>query len=114
MTNPAQQSPVTSQAAPLPLDGEGFFSAEALWTRESARVLAALHGVGELGPTHWLVIDFIRAYHAKFGVAPLLRRVCRTQRLAPAEVKSLFGDCLTAWKIAGLPNPGEEAKAYMT
>jgi hypothetical protein len=25
----------------------------------------------------------------------------------------LFSDCRSLWRIAGLPNPGEEAKAYM-
>lgn len=33
----------------------------------------------------------------------------------PAEhcVKQLFGGPLEAWRIAGLPDPGEEARAYM-
>ena len=97
----------------LPLDAEGFFSAGAAWTRESAHRLALLHGVGELGTAHWLVIDYIRAYYHRFGAAPLMRRVCRAQGLAASEIKDLFGDCLTAWRIAGLPDPGEEAKAYM-
>ena len=114
MNKPAQYSTVTTPGASLSLDTEGFVNDPATWTRESARILAVLNGVGELGAAHWLVIDFIRAYYEKFGVAPLMRRVCRSQHLAPSEVKLLFGDCLTAWKIAGLPNPGEEAKAYMS
>jgi tRNA 2-thiouridine synthesizing protein E len=28
-------------------------------------------------------------------------------------VQRLFGGCREAWRIAGLPNPGEEAKNYM-
>jgi len=44
---------------------------------------------------------------------PLMRRVCRSQNLDRDSVKDLFGNCLNVWKIAGLPNPGEEAKAYM-
>ena len=113
MMQPVETVIATEPGAALPLDAEGFFNAGATWTRESARRLAMLHGVGELGTAHWLVIDYIRAYYGRFGVAPLMRRVCRAQGLAASEVKGLFGDCLTAWRIAGLPNPGEEAKAYM-
>ena len=29
------------------------------------------------------------------------------------EVNELFGYCLVAWRVSGLPNPGEEAKSYL-
>jgi tRNA 2-thiouridine synthesizing protein E len=29
-------------------------------------------------------------------------------------VQRLFGGCRAAWRIAGLPNPGDEALSYMT
>lgn len=114
MIQHAETIATANPAATLPLDGEGFLVAGAAWTRESAGRLAALHGVDKLGDAHWLVIDYIRAYYERFGVAPLMRRVCRTHGLAASDMKSLFPDCLTAWRIAGLPNPGEEAKAYMS
>jgi len=44
---------------------------------------------------------------------PSLRRVCRATGLSRDEVHDLFGGCLPVWRIAGLPNPGEEAKAYL-
>jgi tRNA 2-thiouridine synthesizing protein E len=28
-------------------------------------------------------------------------------------VKQLFGGCLSLWRVAGLPDPGEEARAYL-
>jgi tRNA 2-thiouridine synthesizing protein E len=28
-------------------------------------------------------------------------------------VNDLFGYCLVAWRVAGLPNPGEEARSYL-
>ena len=113
MMQPVETVITAQPGTMLPLDAEGFFRPGATWTQESARSLAVLYGVGELGASHWLVIDYIRDYHERFGVAPLMRRVCRAQGLAASEIKGLFGDCLTAWRIAGLPNPGEEAKAYM-
>jgi tRNA 2-thiouridine synthesizing protein E len=33
--------------------------------------------------------------------------------LGKYAVDRLFGGCREAWRIAGLPNPGEEAKSYM-
>jgi tRNA 2-thiouridine synthesizing protein E len=29
-------------------------------------------------------------------------------------VHDLFQSCLNAWRVAGLPNPGEEAKSYLS
>jgi len=29
-------------------------------------------------------------------------------------VQHLFGGCRSAWRLAGLPNPGEEALSYMS
>jgi tRNA 2-thiouridine synthesizing protein E len=42
-----------------------------------------------------------------------MSQVCRTHDLDRNAIKNLFGGCRQAWRIAGLPNPGEEAKAYM-
>ena len=33
--------------------------------------------------------------------------------LDPRQAHHLFSSCRSLWRIAGLPNPGEEAKAYM-
>ncbi len=105
--NPPPTRPV------LVLDEDGFLVDRESWNRGNAQALAVLNGVGELTPSHWSLIRYIRDYHERFGSVPLMRRVCRAQNLNRDSVKTLFGGCLEAWKIAGLPNPGEEAKAYM-
>jgi dissimilatory sulfite reductase related protein len=43
-----------------------------------------------------------------------MRRVCRETALSKSEIYDLFGGCLRAWRIAGLPNPGEEARTYLS
>ena len=112
---PVAREPRTSQPSPpLALDEDGFLVASSSWTRETALLLSRMEGIDELTPQHWALITYIRDYHGRFGAVPLMRRVCRSQNLRPDSVKQLFGSCLSAWKIAGLPNPGEEAKAYMT
>ncbi len=97
----------------LALDEGGFVVDPSCWTRETAGVLADLNGIGVLTAEHWCLISYIRDYYARFGAVPLMRRVCRSQNLDRAAIKQLFGSCQTAWRIAGLPDPGEEAKAYM-
>ncbi len=42
-----------------------------------------------------------------------IRNVCQKAGIDRAEVNELFGYCLVAWRVAGLPNPGEEAKSYL-
>jgi tRNA 2-thiouridine synthesizing protein E len=41
------------------------------------------------------------------------RQVCRELDLVSDCVCALFGGPLEAWKVAGLPDPGEEARVYM-
>jgi tRNA 2-thiouridine synthesizing protein E len=45
---------------------------------------------------------------------PVERTVCREIGMDPHCIETLFDkDLKCAWRIAGLPNPGEEAKVYM-
>lgn len=104
----------TSPVPPAPMfDEDGFLLEPAAWTIDLARDLALGEGIARLDYEHWRVLHFIRDYHARFGAAPLIRRVCRRSGLARSDVKRLFASCRSAWRIAGLPHPGEEAKTYM-
>lgn len=97
----------------LLMDDEGYLAQPDQWTRELAVELASAAGVGPLGDTHWRAIEFLRGKYLKLGALPPMRRVCRHLGVERHHVKSLFGGCRQLWQIAGLPNPGEEAKAYM-
>lgn len=94
-------------------DEDGFVVEPQLWTEETARIIAEMDGVGVLGSDHWAVINFIRDRFLRFGAIPPMRRVCRASALTRHDVKRLFGSCRQVWRIAGLPNPGEEARSYM-
>lgn len=101
------------QTIPFFFDEDGFLSETSTWTRELAREIARLDGLGALERDHWTVIEYIRDRYFRLGAIPLMRRVCRANNLNADAVKQLFGSCRTLWRVAGLPNPGEEAKTYM-
>ena len=109
----ATQDPLPTQRVPLAYDEEGFLLDPARWSEELARTLAAEEGLETLTAAHWRVIGFIRDKFLRLGSLVNLRQVCRGTELGRDEVKALFGSCLTIWRIAGLPNPGEEAKSYL-
>jgi tRNA 2-thiouridine synthesizing protein E len=111
-------SPSTSQSAvgviaPARFDDDGFLAEPGCWTPELARALAREAGIPELTPRHWEVIDFVRQRYFSLGSLPVMRLVCRAAGLDPNSAHHLFRSCRSMWRIAGLPNPGEEAKAYM-
>lgn len=107
---------VTQPALKRPLgdmDEDGFLVEPKRWSRNIARMLAELDGIGTLGPDHWAIIYYLREHHESYGSLPPMQQVCRTQGLERQAVRRLFGGCRQAWRLAGLPNPGEEAKTYM-
>lgn len=84
------------------------------WDQGVARFMADRYGIQELNDDHWRVIEALRNYYSRFGVAPAMISVCRAAGKERHWVQDLFGSCLNAWRVAGLPNPGEEAKTYLS
>ncbi|MBT2972073.1 MAG: sulfur relay protein DsrC [gamma proteobacterium symbiont of Ctena orbiculata] len=99
--------------APSLFDGGGFLIDHQTWSEQLARDLALQEGVGELGENHWQLLHHIRERYLSLGTLPNMRLVCRATGIPRWKVHSLFGSCLSIWRIAGLPDPGEEAKAYL-
>jgi TusE/DsrC/DsvC family sulfur relay protein len=98
----------------LDLDEEGFLRDPADWNEEVARQMAAAHGLTTLTPAHWDIIRYIRDHYLRFGSLPVMSHVCRVNHLDKLAWLDLFEHGpKEAWKIAGLPDPGEEAKTYM-
>lgn len=96
------------------LDEYGLLRNPDTWNEWVAREIAAQLGIQELTGSHWNVIYTLREHYAEFGVAPPVKNICRAEGKPWSWVHELFGSCLNAWRIAGLPNPGEEAKSYMS
>ncbi len=97
----------------LQLDQDGFLLDPHSWNKQMARMIAEMDEIGPLGPDHWSVIYYVREHHLTYGSLPPMAQVCRTAHLGQYAVHWLFGGCRGAWRVAGLPNPGEEALTYM-
>jgi TusE/DsrC/DsvC family sulfur relay protein len=95
-------------------DEDGLIRDFTSWSEALAEALAQDAEIGQLTEAHWKVIRVMREHYAKFGVAPAMRRICRDAGIERQQVNELFGYCLVAWRVAGLPNPGEEAKSYLS
>jgi tRNA 2-thiouridine synthesizing protein E len=93
-------------------DEDGFLLDPSTWSGALADEIAQLDGLAPLTNRHWKVIHHVRDRYYSVGGLPTMRLLCRTTRLSKQDVKQLFGNCRAIWRIAGLPNPGEEAKAY--
>lgn len=94
------------------LDEDGYLIDPYSWDRsfterraEEARLT--------LRAQHWQLIELIRDKYLRLGALPPMRTVCKAVGIDKQVLKQEFGSCLALWKMAGLPNPGEEAKAYM-
>jgi len=105
--------PFAPTNAAIAMDEDGYLLNPELWNPALASVIAQNEGITALSEAHWRILNYVRDYHHQFGVMPAVRRVCNRQGLAKTDLKRLFPSCLIAWRIAGLPNPGEEAKAYL-
>ncbi len=101
-----------SQTLP-PIDTDGFMQDPALWTEQIATTIARLDGIQDLTDSHWRVIEYLRDHYLRNGTLPVMRHVCLTLHQSQNCVDELFRTPREAWRIAGLPNPGEEAKSYM-
>jgi len=94
-------------------DENGFLLDFDLWDRDLGLAIAAQLRLGELEENHWAVIDFLREHYLAQGAMLWPSHVCRTLELDADCIRRLFGRPIEAWKVAGLPDPGDEARTAM-
>ena len=89
------------------VDEDGFLQDPDLWNDDVARDFMSTEGITELTDDHWKVIHYIRNYYLQFGIAPMVRKVCKQTGFSLKEIYSLFpsGPAKGACKLAGLPKP---------
>ena len=93
---------------------EGFLQDPRLWNEQLATTIARLDGLPPLTRDHWVIIRALRDHFEHFGIAPpAFSHVCIANHMDKHCVDSLFRSQREAWRVAGLPDPGEEAKACM-
>lgn len=90
------------------IDDDGFLVKIEDWTEQVARVLASREGITDLPEYRLDILKFLREYYRKNNFFPIVRSVCKNVHQPKNCVTEQFIDPVKAWKIAGLPNPGEE------
>jgi TusE/DsrC/DsvC family sulfur relay protein len=90
------------------VDEDGFLQDLEKWSKEFAQGYASIEGIdGELSADHWKLIEYIRDYYAQFGIAPMIRKMCKDTGLDLKKIYELFpsGPAKGACKLAGLSKP---------
>ena len=89
------------------VDEDGFIINGETWSESVASAMALADGISELTEKHWKVINYLREYYQKFGIAPTVRKLCKETGLSLAEMYELYpaGPAQGACKIAGLCKP---------
>ncbi len=89
------------------VDEDGFIEDPNLWNETVAVDFAATEGIGDLTERHWKVIHYLRNYWKQFGIAPMVRKLCKETDCKLSEIYDMFpsGPAKGACKLAGLPKP---------
>lgn len=89
------------------VDEDGFLQNPEIWNEDVAKDFASSEGVEELTEDHWKVINYIRGYYLEFGIAPMIRKLCKESGFKLNQIYELFpsGPAKGACKLAGLPKP---------
>jgi TusE/DsrC/DsvC family sulfur relay protein len=89
------------------VDEDGFLQEPGIWNDDVARDFATTEGINELTENHWKVIHYLRNYYIQFGIAPMIRKLCKETGFKLSEIYTMFpsGPAKGACKLAGLPKP---------
>lgn len=98
---------------PAIFDPDGFLIDPAMWSESLADRVAQNDGLGELSELQIDLLHALRREFAKHRTVMALSHVCHLAGQSADCMQHLFPNPREAWRVAGLPNPGEEAKAYL-
>lgn len=89
------------------IDEDGFLVNPEDWNEDVVKAFAALEDVSELTEDHWKLIEYLRNYFKQFGIAPMIRKMCKDTGFTLKQIYDLFpsGPAKGACKLAGLPKP---------
>ena len=91
----------------IEVDEDGFMQEPDLWNEDIAKALATTEGVDELTDEHWKLVNYLRKYYLKFGIAPMIRKLCKETGFPLKKIYELFpsGPAKGICKVAGLARP---------
>ena len=70
----------------IELDEDGFIVEPDLWSTEIAEYFAKEEEVEELTEQHWKIINYLKDYFKQFGIAPMVRKVCKDNAISMQEL----------------------------
>lgn len=100
-------------AGPAIFDSDGFLVDPDMWSESLADRIAQTDGLGALNELQIGLLLALRREYAKHGSTTALSHVCHLTGQSADCMRHLFPTPREVWRVAGLPNPGEEAKAYL-
>jgi TusE/DsrC/DsvC family sulfur relay protein len=72
------------------VDEDGFLQEPGIWNQDVAKDFATTESIAELTEAHWKVINYLRNYYLQFGIAPMIRKVCKETGFKLNEIYTLF------------------------
>ena len=89
------------------VDEDGFLQDPEIWNEAVAKDFATTEAVADMTESHWKVVNYIRNYYLQFGIAPMIRKLCKETGFKLNQIYELFpsGPAKGACKLAGLPKP---------
>ncbi len=89
------------------VDEDGFLRHPDLWTEDVAMLFARADGIEVLNDEHWHIVRYLRGYYLEYGIAPMIRKLCKDTGFKLKRIYELFpaGPAKGACKVAGLPKP---------
>lgn len=89
------------------IDEDGFIDSYENWSQEWVQLVKKEEGIDELNDEHQKVIDVLRDYYEKNGIAPMVRVLSKVTGFKLKHIYELFpsGPGKGACKMAGLPKP---------
>jgi dissimilatory sulfite reductase related protein len=91
----------------IDVDEDGFLEKPEVWSEKIALALASTENIIDLSEDHWKVINYLREYFKQFGIAPMIRKLCKETGFTLKQIYELFpsGPAKGACKVAGLTKP---------
>ncbi len=98
---------ITLKGQEFIVDEDGFLEDPSIWSEQVADCFAETEGISELTDEHWKVINYLNGYYKQFGIAPMVRKLCKDTGYDLKKIYELFpsGPAKGACKLAGLPKP---------
>ncbi len=89
----------------IEINENGFIQEPEKWNKNVAEDLAKTENVYPMSEEHWKLVNCLRDYYLKFGIAPPIRMVIKQTGFNLKKIYQLFpgGPAKSACKVAGLP-----------